>query len=296
MTLTRPDFRLTIPNARALNTTDAVWGMSRRMLQREPSTRDGGTYADKPGYHNKGSQVRDAGVGSRDTDYSIRDAVDRTGPWWRGMSSAWDWTFTTAQAGDYTLIDRYTSRLVRSAMDPNDPRLDMSIREFYGQADTDTHVEGWDERRDVAVTSDSSHLWHIHTSFRRDKVGDVWAIWAYETVLLGASVAEWRATLPVSTPVPAPAPVVPAGIPTVRAGSRVLWFDAATNKPNPKLRGTDVAYVQRWIGPTRMGPADGIAGARFSDGVRWYQRMRGLTADGKVGQRTWAAMGVRWTG
>ena len=83
---------------------------------------------------------------------------------------------------------------------------------------------------------------------------------------------------------PAPAP---SGVPAVKLGSRTL------RDTTPDMRGTDVAYVQRWIGQARAGAPDGVFGARTAEGVRWYQRMRGLAADGIVGTKTWAAMGVR---
>lgn len=283
--LTKPDFKLPAPNT-AYATADPVWWLSRHMLALEPSTRNGGTYANKPGFHNKGSQVRDFGVGNRSTDYSIRDAINRAGLW-RTHSAAWDWTFTTAQRGDYALIDKYTSRLVRSAQDGADPRLDLILFEFYGQADSDAHVEGYNEYREASATSDSSHLWHIHFSFRRHAVDDWWGVWALYTVLTGQSVAAWRASLPGAPP-PVPKPPASATIlPKYTLGSRQL------QDRSPDMRGTDVQFVQRWIGPARAGAADGVFGAKTKAGVVWYQRMRGLTADGIVGPRTWAAMGVR---
>lgn len=80
------------------------------------------------------------------------------------------------------------------------------------------------------------------------------------------------------TPVPKPGPVSTA------PGKRVL---------KAGMTGPDVAFVQRFIGPTRMGAADGIAGPKFTAGVRWYQGLRGLAVDGIVGPKTWAQMGVR---
>ena len=285
--LTKPDFTLPTPNTAAA-TTDQVWWLSRHMLAAEPTTRNGGTYANKPGFHNKGSQVRDSGVGNRATDYSIRDAINRQGAVWRTHSSAWDWTFTTAQGGDYALIDRYTSRLVRSAQDDKDPRLDLVLFEFYGQADSDTHVEGYDEYHERDVSSDSSHLWHIHMSFRRSAVNNWWGMWALYTVLTGQSVGAWKVSLPDSAP-PPPAPKPPSNsLPKYTLGTRQLRY-----VPGKLLRGTDVQFVQRWIGPDRAGTADGTFGERTKAGVAWYQRMRGLTPDGIVGPRTWGAMGVR---
>jgi len=83
------------------------------------------------------------------------------------MAAALDWTFPDAQGGNYATIKKYSKRLLDSGKDPHDDRLNW-MREFYGQADDDTGVEGWDYRYAVPATSDSSHLWHIHFSFSRN--------------------------------------------------------------------------------------------------------------------------------
>lgn len=83
------------------------------------------------------------------------------------MCAAFDWTFPEAQHGDYSRISKYAGRLLASGKDPHDDRLNW-MREFYGQADKDSAVEGWDFRYVVAVSSDDSHLWHIHFSFSRN--------------------------------------------------------------------------------------------------------------------------------
>lgn len=284
MTLTRPDFKLEKANPNPSQITDATWWLWLRLDELEPASKLGGILANKKGYHGTGA----FNLAHYPDNYSVRDAVDRTGPAWKTHASALDWTFPDAQAGNYATIDRYTSRLVRSAQDQGDPRLDLILREFYGQADTDSHVEGWDERREAAVTSDSSHLWHIHFSFIRSRVHDFWGHWALLTVLMGWDEARWRATIPGSVPAPAPKPPANSTIlPSYRLGSRIL------KNTSPDMKGTDVAYVQRWIGPQRAGKADGIFGSTTEKGVRWYQRMRGLRADGIVGPVTWRNMGVR---
>lgn len=45
-------------------------------------------------------------------------------------------------------------------------RLD-EVREFYGNIDGDQVVDGWDNVRDRAASSDSSHLWHWHMGIDR---------------------------------------------------------------------------------------------------------------------------------
>ncbi|WP_320067859.1 hypothetical protein [Micromonospora sp. RTGN7] len=41
------------------------------------------------------------------------------------------------------------------------------VREFYGNVDGDRVVDGWDNVRDRAASSDSSHLWHWHLTLDR---------------------------------------------------------------------------------------------------------------------------------
>lgn len=65
---------------------------------------------------------------------------------------------------------------------------------------------------------------------------------------------------------------------------------------SPLMRGDDVKYIQTFIGPRQCGKADGVFGNQTRDGVLWYQRMRGIKADGEVGPQTWGQMGVSWKG
>jgi peptidoglycan hydrolase-like protein with peptidoglycan-binding domain len=276
--LGRPDFSLVdwAGVARPVPTreiTPAEWWLWLHLQALERKTKLGGILARKSGYHAPGSY----NLKHFPKNYSIRDAPDRTGPWWKDFASALDWTFPTAQAGDFALIDRYTSRLLKSAQDAKDPRLDMVLVEFYGQADNDRAVEGWDERDEHAATSDSSHLWHIHMSFIRSECGDFWGMWALLTVLMGWSVAAWRASLPAAPkpPVVKPKPT-PAGLPKVTLGSRTLELKS------PQMKGTDVVLLQKWVGA----PADGIFGPATKEKVKRYQGIRGLTRDGIAGPKT----------
>lgn len=133
---------------------------------------------------------------------------------------------------------------------------------------------GWTPRR---YTGLNPHTRHAHFSARyADVAGDAhpWGVAA--TFGPGAAAA-----------VPAPTPRKPAAHP---AGSRELAIRT------PPLSGADVAFVQRWIGRARCGPPDGTYGPNTARGVLWYQRMRRLDADGRVGPQTWRNMGVRWSG
>lgn len=140
-----------------------MWYLWEQLHSLVPESELGGIYAFKSGYH----ATRKDNQNNWPNNYSIKDQEDLGGP--SDKAAAIDWTFPDAQAGHYATIDKYSSRLLASGKDPNDNRLD-GWREFYGQSDSDTAVEGWDFRYVQAVSSDSSHLWHIHLSCDRDKV------------------------------------------------------------------------------------------------------------------------------
>jgi hypothetical protein len=204
--------------------TAQMWAFWAAFKALEPTALLGGIYANKAGYHNQRAALPS-------TDYSVRDAIDRKGP--SDKAAAIDLTFPDAQAGRYGTIDRYSSRLLASGQDKNDERGDY-LKEFFGQADSDSGVEGWDFRRGVASTSDSSHLWHIHISVTRAHLTDPKAFRALLSILAGESVATWRKReadllkpppapapppppAPAPTPVPAPVPA-PAPVPTPTPG------------------------------------------------------------------------------
>ncbi len=137
------------------------------------------------------------------------------------------------------------------------------------------------------------HKWHTHDELKRRYLLDAKAARAKLSVVSGESKAAWvaREETPAkagtSTPKPAPVKTVPA----VRhaPGSRVLRYVPGKTV----LSGEDVAFVQRYIGANKAGPADGVFGARTRAAVRWYQGIRKLPVDGIVGHGTWAAMGVQ---
>lgn len=139
------------------------------------------------------------------------------------------------------------------------------------------------------------HKWHVHDEMRRRYLLDPKAGRAKLSVLRGESKAAWiaREETPVKAGTPAPKPPATPAKPTTAgkhpAGSRVLQYVPGKTV----MTGEDVAYVQRYIGAVKAGPADGSAGARFRAAVAWYQKMRGLKADGVVGAVTWRAMGVK---
>lgn len=187
-----PDFELPKPNPRPNRLTDAMWWLVCMRLRLEPESEHGGDYVNKPAYHNAGENLPDHGLGNSKTDSSIRRAPDREGKWWKTKTAALDWTFNGAHHGDYRTINRFMNRVLKAMQDPKDLRPDKVYAFVIGQADQDRVVEGYSEYTDSAVSGDDSHLWHIHYSFRRNIVGDFWAMWKALTIDMGWTYEEWQ--------------------------------------------------------------------------------------------------------
>lgn len=68
--------------------------------------------------------------------------------------------FTPVDADDMIAQSRRLMAAVKAG------RLD-EVREIYCNVDGDRIVDGWDNVRDRAATSDSSHLWHWHLTLDR---------------------------------------------------------------------------------------------------------------------------------
>lgn len=134
----------------------------------------------------------------------------------------------------------------------------------------------WSRRRNFRphrYTGSNKHRSHIHISGRHGS--------KYENNTTGWGIK------PKPRPEPEPQPV---SIPRVGNGTRMLLLK------DPMMRGTDVRFVQRWIGKRRAGADDGIFGPHTRSGVMWYQRLRGIGVDGIVGPVTWRNMRQRWRG
>jgi len=209
--------------------TAEMWRFWEEFKKIEPTVRLGGIYANKPGYHNARNNLPAS-------DYSKQLANDKLGPGQYG--SAIDLTFPSAQAGNPAIIAKYSSRLLKSGKDLNDDRGNY-LREFYGQADSDSQVEGWDFQYVRPASSDSSHLWHIHLSFMRRYNNDRKAHDAILSILRGETYAHWKA----SQTAPPAQPVLKAneifiegvGVATVEDVAKAVWDyklnDAASSTP-----------------------------------------------------------------
>jgi putative peptidoglycan binding protein len=124
---------------------------------------------------------------------------------------------------------------------------------------------GWRWR---AYTGSSPHTDHIHISVSRDAAGyDAPGAWGVRT---GGGTG--GPTVPTT----------PGELPEHPLGSRVLRL------ADPPMRGTDVAFVQRWVGAED----DGVFGQATEERVKRFQSIVGLQPDGVVGPLTWRAMRV----
>ena len=166
----------------------ALWYFVEECLAMQAGTEYGGTFADKPGYHNTRDNLIRQG---RSNDYSVRLAADKAGP--GNRTAAFDWTFPDAQRGQYATIIRYGER-VRAAFRARDPRL-HGWRELLIQADPDGSAEGFDFTSWSERTPDSSHLWHGHFSVLRQYVNDMTVMNGMLSILVGESLDTWRAGL-----------------------------------------------------------------------------------------------------
>lgn len=276
----------------------------------ERKSKLGGILARKPGYHDTRKHHKQVG---RTNDYSIRWPTDQKGP--DDESGAIDWTFPDAQAGDYTTINKYSRRLLAAGR-VNDPRT-YAMREFYGNADNDRDVEGWDFVRDEAASSDSSHLWHIHISVRRAYVNSAKAIDAILSILKGEALSVWQkrwGLLAGPKPPVKPAPK-PGDVYTVKAGdtltsiAKTYRTTVATIKRLNKLVSDTIVVGQKLllVAPASakpvapawpVGPNDSFRPREnpphYATVAKWQAQMAKngwpITADGYLGPKSGAIL------
>lgn len=252
---------------------DSMWWLWLEIHKLDDDIALGGIYANKRGYHN----TRAANDANWPGNYSVIHADDRKGP--NDKAAAIDLTFRSAQGGDYKNIEKYSDRLY-AAGKANDPRL-HGWREFFGQCDADTHVEGWDFRKDQDTTSDSSHLWHIHASEVRAYVESMVNKQCFLSVIKGETLDEYIKAggklLTDGTP-----PLANPPSKQYSLGDRVL---------RKGMTGTDVRQAQDRLNLHGAKLAeDGDFGAKTEDAVKAFQKAKKLAVDGVIGPQTTAAL------
>lgn len=161
--------------------TDASWTLMESALDAFPTMRNGGIYANKPGFHN-------TRAGNSSTNYSVQGVRQQRGP--GDKAAAYDFVYVDAQAGNYGTISVVTSRAI-AAGQRNDART-KGWYEVFGQADWDSTVEGWSFAKGEPSTSDSSHLWHNHFSENREMLAELLNKDALLSIMVGESLATWE--------------------------------------------------------------------------------------------------------
>lgn len=127
-----------------------------------------------------------------------------------------------------------------------------------------SEIGGWGWR---AYNGTNPHTSHVHVSVSRDPAGyDMSGGWGLTTATGDARPAAGVAALPRHP-----------------RGARVLRVT------EPRMRGTDVQDVQRWVGVN----ADGFYGPQTAAAVARWQSRVGLDPSGVVGPATWASMRAR---
>jgi hypothetical protein len=127
-----------------------------------------------------------------------------------------------------------------------------------------SRTHGFKPRR---YTGPNPHTEHLHVSGRHGT--------QFENNLTAWGLATAPKTLQT-----APAPGVQ------KPGSRTLKLT------QPRMRGADVRFIQRFIGERQCGPADGIFGPKTEAGVRFYQKLRGIPVNGICDRTVLHQMGV----
>lgn len=184
--------------------TEPVWWFAQQCMSLTPTATSqefgGIVNENESGYHN----TRDGNIRrGRPNDYSIRDPLNKQGP--SDKSAAFDWTFPSAQAGNFGIIILYSAR-VAAAWASNDPRM-WVLAELLCESDWDYDPEGWVFYPTHSFrVPDRSHKWHMHFSFIRAYLNDWAGFDALFSVIKGESLTSWRARTgrggPVTTPVP----------------------------------------------------------------------------------------------
>jgi putative chitinase len=150
---------------------DAIKAMFNTVQAALPQARLGGILGDRShsyGYHRGAAFVAK-------TDYSVQRPDDRHASVDKNAAAALDLTMPPAQ------MKLVTSRLIR-ATKARDPRM-RHVREFFGTVNGTT-VTGMDTDGRW-VSSDPSHLWHVHVSVYRRFANDHAALQLVAGVIIG---------------------------------------------------------------------------------------------------------------
>jgi len=153
------------------------------------SQEQAGVWARQPGSHADAAWL----LTNRPNDYSLRGTKQRVFTANQGKyGRAWDWTFPSAQRGDWSEIGVYSER-IRVAWETDDPRT-YPLFEVLCQTPEDAEPEGYvfypDKRFRVP---DATHKWHLHNGILTQHIDDPAAFEALYSLYSGEPLAAWRA-------------------------------------------------------------------------------------------------------
>jgi hypothetical protein len=149
----------------------AITNLFNKIDAKIPAALMGGIIGDSAhtyGYHRGRNYVSSS-------DYSCQLAADKQGDGEAACGLDISWSAASSQ---YTVSQRLLNA-------KNDSRM-YACREFYGSTDG-KYVCGWDYAGGYAVTSDSSHLWHVHLSILRQYANNDAALDGIAQVITGST-------------------------------------------------------------------------------------------------------------
>lgn len=166
----------------------ALWWLINALTDLTPTSfvdEQGGVWVRQPGSHADAGWLKL----NRPNDYSLRGPLQQNGP--QGYGRAWDWTFPSAQAGNYGAIVQYSSR-IRDAWNTDDPRT-YPIFEVLCEADYDYDPEGYVFYPTHSFrVPDRSHKWHIHLGVLTAFIDDMEAMDAIYSIFSGESLSQYQ--------------------------------------------------------------------------------------------------------
>lgn len=239
------------------------------------------------GYHRAANEVSSS-------DYSRQLPGDKDSIDW-DAADAIDMSMTTSK------MILVTNRFYASWKDKNDLRLNY-FREIIGTLDG-RNVIYMDTQSGKQGTSDSSHLWHLHSAGLRAYVSNVHAWNSWISIAAGESWAQYCQLHPddpmtrgaVVAPAPPPRPVPP---PFLLPAGHVYglitgpWWQHGGYYASERPAILRIQNRLQFLGvaPTYSGWADGKYERPTFNAVWEFQKRRGLKVDGLVGPQTWAAL------
>lgn len=175
-------------NPNPLRISGPLWWLINALTDLTPTSfvdENGGVWVRQKGSHADAGWLKV----NYPNDYSLRGPLQQNGPQQYGR--AWDWTFPSAQSGNYDAIVMYSAR-IKNAWNTNDPRA-YPIFEVLCESDYDYDPEGYVfYPTHTFRVPDRSHKWHIHLGILTAFIDDMGAMDAIYSILSGESLEHYH--------------------------------------------------------------------------------------------------------